>query len=148
MWSKSHLVAAYGPGLVTGLFCGRLLSELAAYSLHLPVSWITAVSLTAVSILLCVWWLRRYPLTQTWPLLLLLGYVAYPFLSWPAAATALAAVALTWLLARPFHLPVLTQRQGQTAVLLLAGLGFLALYIVTLSPDLLPADNGEFQLIA
>jgi hypothetical protein len=27
-------------------------------------------------------------------------------------------------------------------------LGALALYLVTLAPDVLPADNGEFQLVA
>jgi len=149
MWSDSKQLAAnYGPGIVTGLFCGRLLSELAAYSLHLPVYTATAVLITAVMVFLCIWGLRRYPLAQTWPLLLLSGYVVYPFLSWAAALTVLTAVALTWLLTRPFHLPVLTTRKGITAVLLLAGLALLALYTITLSPDLLPADNGEFQLTA
>jgi hypothetical protein len=149
MWSKSkQLAASYGPGIVTGLFCGRLLSELAAYSLHLSIRVATAGIITAVAMFLCGWGLRRYPLTQTWPLLLLIGYVVYPYLSWPAALTALTAVALVWLRTRPLPASILATRRSKTAVLLIVGLGFLALYVATLSPDLLPADNGEFQMAA
>lgn len=133
---------------MTGLYSGRLLSELAAFYFHLPIGIMAAGLITAVAGIFSAWMLRRYSFAQTWPLLGLLGYVAYPFLSWPAAATALAAVALVWVMARPFTYPFFSERGGQTAVLAVVGFGFLALYIATLSPDLLPADNGEFQLAA
>ena len=149
MWLKmKRLAVKYAPGIMTGLYSGRLLSELAAFYFHLPIGIMAAGLITAVAVIFSAWMLRRYSFAQTWPLLGLLGYVAYPFLSWPAAATALAAVALVWVMARPFTYPFFSERGWQTAVLAVVGFGFLALYIATLSPDLLPADNGEFQLAA
>ncbi|MBK8985552.1 MAG: DUF2723 domain-containing protein [Chloroflexi bacterium] len=149
MWSnRQQLITRYTPGLVAGLFVGRLLSEGTAvyWRLSGAVGW--ACMVTAVTMLFFTWWLRRYPFAQTWPLLLLSGYLVYPFPSLAAAITAITAVALVWLWARPLAIPFLSTGRGQTAVLLTVGLGFLLLYSRTLSPDLLPADNGEFQLTA
>src|SRR5512139_3231543 len=39
-------------------------------------------------------------------------------------------------------------RNHQSAIDLLLGLAFFALYLFTLVPSALPADNGEFQLVA
>src|SRR5512139_2493353 len=39
-------------------------------------------------------------------------------------------------------------RNHQSAIDLLLGLAFFALYFFTLVPSVLPADNGEFQLVA
>ncbi len=103
MWLKmKRLAVKYAPGIMTGLYSGRLLSELAAFYFHLPIGIMAAGLITAVAVIFSAWMLRRYSFAQTWPLLGLLGYVAYPFLSWPAAATALADVALVWVMARPF----------------------------------------------
>jgi len=149
MWSRSKQLAAnLMPGIITGLFFGRLLSEGTAVLFHLPVSAVAALILTAFSMLLAVWGLHRFSIHHTWPLLLLAAYGVYPFVSWPAAATVLTAVALAWYLTRPYRLSIGASRRRRMAVLLLVGFSFLALYVATLSPDLLPADNGEFQLAA
>ncbi|MCB9420685.1 MAG: DUF2723 domain-containing protein [Ardenticatenaceae bacterium] len=87
------------------------------------------------------WVLHRRPLKQTWPLFFLLVYVIYPEPDPQTAVFALLFVIIIYLfqLEQPFKLvvPLLA-----TAVL------FTILYIATLSPGVLPADNGEFQIVA
>jgi hypothetical protein len=148
MWAKSQqYAAAYGPGLVLGLFVGRLGSELVAMLGQRPIGLWLAVSVTTTAVLLCILTLRSRPLRHTWPLLLLLVYVFYPYPSWLAAATGATAVLLLFLWQSPKPTGM-NSRWGETAVYLLLFATSLTLYLVTLAPDLLPADSGEFQLVA
>ncbi|WP_420644398.1 protein O-mannosyl-transferase family [Candidatus Leptofilum sp.] len=91
--------------------------------------------------------LRHHNNSQTWPLLLLLGYVLYPHPDVQVAALAILLVTAVLLQKLPLPTQIFTPRLriylGLLATVLLFGL----LYFFTLAPGLLPADNGEFQLI-
>lgn len=142
MWHSTQKYFRWLPGAALGLYGARLVHEwLAVGNLAL------IVSTTVVFTLLTAVTLRRFSLAQTWPGLLLLGYVFYPEAS-PVAAVFVAAVAgVTWaqqLYGRCHHTPSLFHH----ITLILIGIAFPILYILTLAPDILPADNGEFQLIA
>lgn len=122
---------------MVGLFCGRVLADFTW--LPLP-AWLGAGLVAAVG----WWWLgRRWPLAHTWPVLFLLVYILYPGINpqraWGAAAFTLLLLLLTNPPARNFtHSP--------TRLLAIAlFLATLALYFLTLAPDILPADSGEFQ---
>ncbi|MEZ4645701.1 MAG: DUF2723 domain-containing protein [Chloroflexota bacterium] len=127
------------PGLVLGLFCSRLAHEwLHSGGLGVVVSTSLILSLvTAVS-------LRAFPFPQTWPALILLVYIFYPEANPGIALTAAAVALIVWGNGR---FPI-KQRHAHHAAMAAGGIGFILLYIFTLAPDLLPADNGEFQLIA
>ena len=146
MWlDKRDRVAGYGPSLLLGLFIGRLLNEIAALAWHKPLSpWLVG-GVTLLTILTSLFTLRRCSLRYTWPLLLLAGYLFYPYPAWPAAATLTTAVLLLLLWQTQ---PIRAGRWGETAVSLLLLTASLGLYLATLAPGLLPADNGEFQLVA
>ncbi|MCP4424483.1 MAG: DUF2723 domain-containing protein, partial [Chloroflexi bacterium] len=84
---------------------------------------------------------RRNLLGWQWPLYFLLFYVIYPE---PHPVTAvftlllvLAIYGLGWVRRCPPKVPIL-----------LTAVSFAILYIATLAPDILPADNGEFQVVA
>jgi hypothetical protein len=85
--------------------------------------------------------LRRWRLAQTWPLILLLVYVFYPEPDPQTAVFTLFLVLIIYLFQwdRPLRL---------VGPLLATAVTFLTLYVTTLSPGLLPADNGEFQVVA
>lgn len=140
MQQARNWIRHFGPGIALGLFLGRILSEWLPW--HPLNGWPGALALTAVALVASVWLLRQRPLDHTWPALLLLGYVLYPEPD-PAVALVVALTAvLAWILQRPGRaLP------GWAGGLVTALAAF-ALYVITLAPDLLPADNGEFQLIA
>ncbi|MCZ7670781.1 MAG: DUF2723 domain-containing protein [Chloroflexi bacterium] len=72
----------------------------------------------------------------------------YPYLDWWAALVVTAVVLIILALQQRERWSWLAANWLKTAVFLTTALGFLALYIVTLAPDLLPADNGEYQLVA
>lgn len=147
MWANSQrYVAVYGPGLVLGLFIGRLGSELIAIFGQRPVQLWLAALITATAVLTCILNLRNRPLQYTWPVLLLAVYVIYPYPFWPAAATLATAVLLFFFLQQTSS--IRAGRWGETAVYLLLFAASLGLYLATLSPGLLPADSGEFQLVA
>lgn len=146
MWQlrKSGLLSLLAP-LVLGLFAGRLLSE--QWAVNYGPSWLAAILLTTAVTLLALFCLRRHPLRQTWPLLLLGGYVVYPH---PNPLTAVTAVLLvTAVLAQTIAIPhsILPPNRCLLFGSGLSTLAFGLLYIVTLAPGLLPADNGEFQLV-
>ncbi len=129
----------YGPAIVLGLFSGRVFSELTAgitgYSL------VKAALITAVTLSLSFLFLRYKQSSQQWPLFLLLFYLLSPEPDPKTAVFTLLLVIITYSfrLKRgwPLTIPVLA-----TAVI------FFTLYITTLAPGILPADNGEFQIIA
>ncbi|MEW5988334.1 MAG: DUF2723 domain-containing protein, partial [Chloroflexota bacterium] len=150
--------AVLGPAVALGLYSGRIVSEVARPTLP------AAIVVTLFTCLAAVWLLRRRPLRQAWPAVLLLLYV----FSWEPdprrAVLALALAATTTLLNGNWqlvtggrwqvaggisdlslaicHLPL----AALIAPLLVAG--FFSLYLLTLAPGVLPADSGELQLAA
>ncbi len=144
-WEKQQGIIAYGPGLILGLFLGRLGGELVANLWQRALTPALAIALTVISALGCALALRGVRPGRAWPLLLLAGYLFYPYPSWPTAATLTTAVLLLLLWQTQ---PIRAGRWGETAVPLLLLAASLGLYLSTLAPGLLPADNGEFQLVA
>ncbi|MFN2189936.1 MAG: protein O-mannosyl-transferase family, partial [Candidatus Promineifilaceae bacterium] len=131
------------PPLVAGLYLGRLLSELIRPGV------LGALLITLITITLCILGLRRREFGSTWPLLFLSLYVVYPD---PDLRAAAAAALLTLLIGGlaillPRWKPSSFDRPVLWIGALLIAAGFLALYLATLSPGLLPADSGEFQLV-
>jgi hypothetical protein len=140
MWLKlKNVLAPKLPALILGLFVGRLVSEQLAvqYSGSL---WV-AVLVTLGCCILAIVGVSRRPLRQTWPLLLLAGYVFYPDPNPLAAATAVFLVTAVYTQTIPLPNRILK------FALLGSTLFFASLYILTLAPGLLPADSGEFQLV-
>lgn len=130
------------PGLAAGLFLSRFAHEWIHTenpSIILSTSLLLGL-LTAVS-------LRTTPLAQTWPLLFLFGYVFYPQANPLIALLIMGFVLVVW---SQWHYGRSYMATDNTTVgiALLSGVAFLILYIATLAPDILPADNGEFQLVA
>ena len=127
--------------LSLGLFAGRAVSE--QWAIHYGANLAAAILLTLGICLLTLFCLRHHPLGQTWPLLLLIGYVVYPYPNPLAAAAALLLVTAVLAPTIPISAPSLSLRLG----LMGSTLFFALLYIFTMAPGLLPADNGEFQLV-
>jgi hypothetical protein len=153
MWSRLWY---WLPGAGLGLFAGRLLAELFA-SRWGSLAWFTAAAITLLCVLVMpgIWhsiFSVRYSVFSnqysafTWPLLLLWLYVAWPQPDWQWAAVVGLLTGLTMLAgaARQADWPRLTPGQVAAALAVLGGL----LYWYTLVPGLLPADSGEFQLVA
>ncbi|NKQ34175.1 MAG: DUF2723 domain-containing protein [Chloroflexi bacterium] len=152
MWQRIRQTAVWLlPTLALGLYTGRVISEQWAWAYGAGAG--AALILTLVTLLLAGGIIKPHGLRATWPLLLLFFYVFYPE---PDPVTAVLVGALsffTLMLAGyndspVFKTTVLTEQEK----LWIGGLGtavfFGTLYIFTLAPDILPADNGEFQLIA
>lgn len=134
-------IVALLPGLA-GLFFARLLLEGWALWRHTAVS-LSLIALTStLAVALLTRLIQHHPIVKTWPLLILLLYVFFPQPMPRFALGLLAAVALLFLLP--------TLRTASKRPLLeataIAGLALL-FYLPTLSPDVLAADNGEFQWI-
>lgn len=137
------------PAVFLALFLGRLISE----RFRPGAAGAAAVSLVIVVVVVIL--LRRQPVQLTWPLALTVLYVAAPE---PAPRTIVLVsflTAVTFLLnlaRRPFfdwHGRFQGKEwQVQAAVLLLLAVGSLVLFVSTLATDVLPADNGELQLVA
>ncbi len=141
------------PTLAAGLFCGRIASEL--WRIYYGIGFLTAILLTSGILVLAYLILRPHKLKQTWPLLFLFGYVFYPEIN-PQWALVVGLVSLgTLLLVGHSQAPVFNDRRSTLpaatkiwiGISLTAVFSFL-LYFFTLSPDILPADNGEFQWVA
>ena len=130
-----------------GLYCGRLISELWAEgngSTPLPA----AVGITLLSAVIGSLLLRKIPFAQSWPVTILLGYVIYPEAGWTAVITiAFFTVIVWWQVAQPKFNQKLTNKRP-FLFLFLFSFSFLLLYLFTLAPDILPADSGEFQVVA
>ncbi|MFZ1396373.1 MAG: DUF2723 domain-containing protein [Candidatus Promineifilaceae bacterium] len=136
--------------LALGLFAGRVLSEQWAiyYAADTAVaSWMIAVLLTTALSGLALFILWEHHLPQTWPLLLLLAYVFYPEPSLPTAG-GVGLVATAVLLQRIPHPQNMLPPNRLFKLGLLGSITLFSLvYCFTLAPGLLPADNGEFQLV-
>ena len=137
-----HEVHTWLPGVVLGLYGGRMLSE---WWRPGPVWAAALLTLACVGIVTLVGHKRPFP-TPTWPFYLLVAYVLYPAYNPEMAALVGGITAVTWIVARSRNLS-LNQITGRRMAVL-AGFGFFLLYWRTLAPDLLPADSGEFQLVA
>ncbi len=135
----------YLPGAALGLFCGRILSEFLPPLIPQPV--LNALLLTLPVVILFAFLLSRHSLARTWPAFILLAYVFYPTPNPYAAGVVALTALLVWAqILLPSKLKL--SSQADTAVALIISLLFFFLYLATLAPDILPADNGEFQLIA
>ncbi len=131
-----------------GLFCGRVLAD---FTFFPSFAWLTVACLV---MLVGGWRLRRVPLAQTWPLLLLAVYGLYPEINpqwaWSAAALCLFVFMINkegQAIGRPESgdLPPVIPRLTPVLIPLILFITAVALYTFTLAPDILPADNGEFQ---
>jgi hypothetical protein len=139
-------LTAVAPGVVAGLFTGRVLSEMWA-EWNGSTAWWLAAAITLLSILFSMRVLGRLPFRQNWPALLLLIYVFYPEPSLLIAGLAAFLAILTWWQVNEIKIPGSVNFPAILIPLLLLLFCFI-LYIRTLAPDILTADNGEFQLIA
>ncbi len=140
-------ILTLAPGAALGLYFGRLLSELwAEIAGSTPLS--VAVGLTLVAAALGTYFLKRVPIARSWPALLLLAYVLYPEASLTTAiVVGIFSLLVWWQVDNVWSIK--TGNQTIALVLpLIFSLLFLLLYIFTLAPDLLPADSGEFQVVA
>lgn len=151
------------PVLAAGSFAGRVLSEAFRPGLWGALT-ITLLCLLAAGVLLLLRLRselaapsdpftakdRQLPLFLSLPLAV---YLVYPEANPGVAAMALAVAAMLWLLHVLSGGPAAAQVGGWARQLtivagVLVSAAFLWLYAVTLAPDLLPADNGEFQLVS
>ena len=140
------------PALALGLFSGRVLSEQWSAASDRSLDVTAAIVLTLVTVILSAWLIGRRCLgAYTWPALLLFLYVFYPEPD-PKVSLIAAAVALVtmgqvvdrlWTSGR-----VGGDRRRVIKGSLLLAAAFFVLYVATLAPDVLPADNGEFQIVA
>ena len=138
------------PGVVLGVWSARTLGE----AVGLPGVW-AAVLLCVLLAAVGAWLLARWPLGRTWPALLLLAYVIQPEII-PSVRAGIFFVALAALVLNEFGRWSRVERGAgaphawPTTWLISAFLfvAFLALYIITLAPDVLAADSGELQVVA
>jgi hypothetical protein len=126
-----------------GLFLSRVALE--ATRRPWPGVLVVAVGLLAVlgSLALGHWLARRH--VCFWPALLLVVYVVWPRRDPLAAASVAVLAALVWLLSsRRASLPRRIEPLADGMTFAVA----LAVYAATAARDVLPADAGEFQLVA
>jgi hypothetical protein len=135
MWRKiiqPQLLTA----IVIGLFAVRLIAELSAKFFSLLELLGLAIVSAGIVYVLCR--IRKWPMSIPWWLGIPVVYILWPVY---APQTGLIALALVILI-------VLTQaelRSRWALQIFIFGLALLA-YVVTLSPGVVPADGGEFQL--
>ena len=129
------------PGLSAALFVSRVVVELAPARWPWPLSWSLGIGLaTAAWVAVKV---TQYRGMDPVPLVLLGGYALWPVID-PRLAAAIAFIVIVAVLCvgRDGISPY--DRLLDAAVFLIA----LGAYGTTLAPGLLPADSGEFQLVA
>ena len=138
-----------GPGV--GLYLSRILLERGTTPHPWPLVLSLILACVASAVALLTWAHRfRYNLR---PLALCYGYALYPHLS-PTLALAVGLIALLGLVianeggGNPGRWGRLRMLLSTDLGHLLIFLGSLTLYLCTLAPTLLPADSGEFQLVA
>ena len=142
--------ARWLPGAALGVFIARVLGE----AVGLPGVG-AAVALSAALGSLGAWLLARWPLGRTWPALLLLAYVIQPEVL-PSVRAETFFVTLVALVLNELGRRAAAGRGGDATrirptswlVSALLFVAFLALYIITLAPDVLAADSGELQVVA
>lgn len=124
--------------LIYALFLARLISE------WLALPWFVMVAI-ALIIGLFTFISGRWLTLTLWPSTILLIYILHP-----TPNPSLGSWILIWSLTAVLlcNLPVKLLPIGTKITPWLLLCGTVALYLFTLSPDILPADNGEFQLVA
>jgi len=132
---REHLWLGFG----VGLYLSRILAEMGA----VPRPWLVVLGLglacVALAIALLTWARRLH--SNLRPLALCYGYALYPR-PHPLLALAMGLMALWGLIVAN------TRARGGVLTEGLIFLGSLTFYLCTLAPTLLPADAGEFQLVA
>jgi len=150
-------------GLVTGGFIARLALELSGQSWPRPVIVILGLSLMGVGAWVGYWLSRRGRWGSAWrafwPLLFLTIYLLWPQRQPAVALWLLALTVLTTLLygcrrkaeslsgrsATARHDPLAFWKKTVDALIFVSSV---CLYIITTARDVLPADSGEFQIVA
>jgi len=143
-----RFIVTNGSIFVLALFISRLLSEALALYSPVSVNWFFVWGIVVTTTAICYWISRPFSHEKRWPLWLLLIYVVYPELDWSVALTVTAVVLIIFALQQRPNWDWLQSKWFKTAVFAATTLTYLILYIVTLAPGLLPADNGEYQMVA
>ena len=128
-------------GLGLGLFLSRTLAEFAGFPGPWPQPLLLLPVLAGLGVLFASFGTRRH--LSLGPLAVLWIYVLFPSIE-PRLATGAAFVALIALLYHSFRGRFASTRWADLLLFTLA----LFLYVHTLAPTVLPADGGEFQLVA
>lgn len=139
---------AIGYGILLGLAAARFLLEIPNLPVPVPVILAMALGGGAAGFLLA-----RHRPSIGWPALVLLIPVLWP---WQLSPTAWGSVLALWGLWGSLEIlrensdrpPLLSDRQADRLADAAVCALFFALYLVSLSRDVLPADSGEFQLVA
>ncbi|MDX1412643.1 MAG: DUF2723 domain-containing protein [Candidatus Promineifilaceae bacterium] len=140
------MIKTLAPGIALGLYLGRVLSEIwADYTSATPIG--LAVGITLITVVFGALLTRNVPFVSSWPALFLLIYVFYPQANWATAIAVGALSLLVWLLIHDAFSFLNNKLMASIAAVLFGCLFFL-LYLNTLAPDILPADSGEFQVVA
>lgn len=132
---------------MAGLFLSRLAGEIWSQFTFSALDWPAVGVITILSLGISRAVFRRYTWQSIWPALLLSGYIFYPEADLRVAGGVMGLTLTAVLLSHRPH-PLHTIQLSPLIVNFMPAVGFLGLYIATLSPDVLPADNGEFQWIA
>lgn len=129
--------------LSIGLFLARVALEVVGRPL--PPAIILVMGGTAIAAALA-WGRRAVRRDDLWPALLLLAYVLWPRRDLLVALGIATLTGIAWVLslADAVSLPEWIGRLMDGALFLIAFL----VYLTTAAPDVLPADAGEFQLVA
>ena len=141
-----NLVERWQPvacGLCEGCYLGRVIAEASHAPWRLP--WLLLLVLTTNAVGLALVYLasrKRIPYT---PLLILAVYVFFPRVA-PQVALGVLLVAIVAILVSATRGGAESGRAWWPEALV--GGSTLALYVHTLAPSILPADSGEFQLVA
>ncbi len=132
-------------GVLLGLAAARVLLEMPEFPLPVPLILALALVGGMTGFLLA----RRHAPTIGWAAPVLLLAVLWPGrlspVVWMNVWGLIGLIEVTRKSDRP---PLLSDRQADRLADAVVGVLFLALYLVSLSRDVLPADSGEFQLVA
>jgi hypothetical protein len=135
-WYRNLLPQA----IVLGLYVSRLIAESSVgpwrFRLLVPL----CLGAMALSFALLVPVRRIIPCT--WPVVILLAYVLWPWAAPGLGWAVLLVAACVTLAANPRPL------RGTAWLEASVGIASLALYVSTLAPTVLPADSGEYQLVS
>ena len=130
-----------------GLYFARLICELWAEKAGSTVL-LLAIGLTLVAAAVGAYLMRKVQFSRSWPALLLSFYIFYPEASLNVALfVGVLSFFVWWQNAKTGSIPTDSQKITLLVALIFSFL-FLLLYLLTLAPDLLPADSGEFQVVA
>lgn len=134
-------------GAALGLYLGRLFSEFWA-AITGSTTFLLAIGLTLITVFSGVYLMRKVQFTRSWPALLLLVYVLNPEANLiTALIVGIFSLMVWWQVENLLSLNTSNQKLA-VIILIFFSLLFFLLYFYTLAPDILPADSGEFQVVA